>query len=226
MTGGNVQSSQGVTLVGAGHTHARDIGYLLEHAPVLVAADGGANLCHDHGFSPVAVIGDFDSLRDDTGLALNNTRFLHIEEQDSTDFEKSLTHIEAPFVLATGFTGGRIDHTLAVLSTLAQHDGSPVVLLAEKDIVFAAPRALSLRLEAGMRLSLFPMSRLAGQSTGLKWPIDGLDLGPDARVSTSNETTGAVSLRFNTTGCLVILPREALSVALSALCDPTVVPAE
>jgi thiamine pyrophosphokinase len=219
MTLGNVQSSQGVTLVGAGRLHPADIGFLLAHAPLLVAADGGANLCVDHGHFPAAVIGDLDSLRNETRAVLTDTRFLHIEEQDSTDFEKSLTRIEAPFVLATGFTGGRIDHTLSTLSTMVRHNGPPLVLLAEDDIVFASPHRLNLELKAGTRLSLFPVTRVNGRSSGLKWPIDGLELSPDGQISTSNEVTGHVSLHFDRRGCLVILPREALTLVLAALCD-------
>ena len=224
MTQRNVQSSQGVTLIGAGRSSPSDLKLLLARAPILVAADGGANLCLEYGHSPVAVIGDFDSLAISTRAALTETRFLHVEEQDSTDFEKSLTHIEAPFILATGFTGARIDHTLATLSALAQHKGAPVVLMAHDDIVFHAPSHLKLDLPAGTRVSLFPMSPLTGRSTGLKWPIDGLTLRPDGFVGTSNEATGPVSLDLASSGCLIILPREALSFALGALCDPASAP--
>ena len=223
MTRRNVQSSQGVTLIGAGRSSPSDIDLLLERAPVLIAADGGANKCLEYGFSPVAVIGDFDSLTEEARAAFTETRFLHVEEQDSTDFEKSLTHVEAPFILATGFTGARIDHTLATLSALAQYNATPVVLLAHDDIVFHAPPMLYLDLPVGTRVSLFPMSPLIGRSTGLKWPIDGLTLRPDGLVGTSNEATGPITLNLESSGCLIILPREALALALDALCGPALV---
>lgn len=224
MTLRNVQSSQGVTLIGAGRLEPLDIELLLAHAPVLVAADGGANLCLEHGHAPIAVIGDFDSLAEPTRDALHETQFLHVEEQDSTDFEKSLTHIEAPFILATGFTGARIDHTLATLSAMAQHEDYPVILLAHDDIIFHAPPRLSLDLPVGTRISLFPMATVTGRSTGLKWPIDGLTLRPDGFIGTSNEATGPVSLSLETSGCLIILPREALPLAIDAICRSTSLP--
>lgn len=226
MTRCNVQSSQGVTLIGAGRPEPSDISLLLDHAPVLVAADGGANLCLEHGFAPVAVIGDFDSLTDDTRAALPETRFIHIAEQDSTDFEKSLMRIDAPFILATGFTGARLDHTLAALSALAQHNGPPVIVLSEEEIIFHAPRTLTLKLAAGTRVSLFPLGPVHGRSKGLKWPIDELTLRPDGRIGTSNEATGPVSLSLDAPGCLVILQRAVLLAALRALCDPASVPEE
>ncbi len=217
MSDGNVQSLQGVTLVGGGDPKADDIRHLMELAPDLVAADGGANACVKLGFSPLAAIGDFDSLAPETRAALPETRFIHIAEQDSTDFEKCLTRISAPFILATGFTSARLDHTLAALSALVKHDGAPVIVLGEEDIVFASPKTVSLDLEIGSRVSLFPKARITGRSTGLKWPIDGLVLEPAGRIATSNEAMGPVTLDFDAPGCLVILPREALEAALRAL---------
>ncbi len=217
MTDGNVQSSRGVTLVGGGAPSKAAVQKLMEHAPDLVAADGGANECVSFGFSPIAVVGDFDSLTSETRSALPETRFVHVAEQDSTDFNKCLTNIEAPFILATGFTAARVDHTLAVLSELVQHDGAPVIILGEEDVIFAAPTHLSLDLAMGLRLSLFPMCAVEGTSSGLEWPIDGLVLEPDGRIGTSNRVTGPVTLSFKTRGCLVILPAEALPTVLQAL---------
>ncbi|MEM9426068.1 MAG: thiamine diphosphokinase [Pseudomonadota bacterium] len=219
MKTGNVQSSHGVTLVGGGAPREDATRLLLSHAPYLVAADGGANACHSFGLSPKTVIGDFDSLDPKVRADATNTEFIHIAEQDSTDFEKSLTRIEAPFILATGFTSARLDHTLATLSALVRHSGPPVIVLGEDDILFAAPPELSLDLVAGTRVSLFPMAPVQGRSTGLEWPIDGLHLAPDGRIGTSNCATGPVTLTFDAPGCLVILPPEALPAALAALTD-------
>ncbi|MEO1536917.1 MAG: thiamine diphosphokinase [Pseudomonadota bacterium] len=217
MVDSNVQSSRGVTLVGGGAPQAEDVRLLMSHAPDLVAADGGANACLRFGLPPLTVIGDFDSLTAETREALPQTRFIHIAEQDSTDFQKCLANIRAPFVLATGFIARRVDHTLAALSALARHNAYPVILLGEKDIAFSAPPSLVLPLDAGTRVSLFPVSRVQGRSTGLKWPIDGLTLSPDGRIGTSNEATGPITLDFDQNGCLVILPRAALVVTLAAL---------
>lgn len=219
MASSNVQSSRGVTLVGGGAPDAADIRLLMSHAPELVAADGGANACFDYGLAPVAVIGDFDSLKSETRDHLQNTRFLHVSEQDSTDFEKCLTNIEAPFILATGVTVGRLDHTLASLSALVQFQRCPVIVLSEADVIFAAPPRISLDLPTSTRVSLFPMTKITGRSKGLKWPIDGLTLSPTGRIGTSNEAHGPVELQFDRAGCLIILPREALATAMAALID-------
>ena len=220
----NVQSSRGVTLVGRGGPTHENVQIAMSFAPDLVAADGGANFCFRHGFWPKAVIGDFDSLESGTRDALDRTEFIHVREQDSTDFEKCLTLIDAPFVLATGFAARRLDHTLANMSVLARRPGAPTVVLGEHDIVFAAPSSIRLDLPLKMRVSLFPMTRTTGRSEGLQWPIDGLVLEPAGQVGTSNRVTGPVTLEFDPPGCLVLTPPEALGPVLQALVGSNVVP--
>ena len=217
MTLGKVQSDTGVTLVGAGRPHASDIAASMALAPHLVAADGGANSCIAAGVEPCAVIGDLDSITDETRAALPEARIIEYADQDITDFEKCLRLIDAPFVIATGFTEGRLDHTLAVFSVLARCIGPPTIVLGIEDLAFAAPRRLVLDLPEGTRFSLFPMAPVKGCSTGLRWPIGGLTLDPLGRLGTSNLASGRVELEFDSPGCITLIPRLHLSLAISAL---------
>lgn len=213
----NVQSQEGVTLVGAGLPRGQDVADAMIHAPFLVAADGGAAFCMSEQLTPRAVIGDFDSLDPALRDAMDGTRMIRVDEQISTDFEKCLTLIDAPFVIATGFTDGRLDHTMAALSVLARGLGPPTLMIGPEDVIFSAPARLALDLPPGTRLSLFPMAPVTGRSAGLEWPIDGLTLDPMGRIGTSNRVTGPVELAFDTPGCLVIIPRPGLAAALRAL---------
>lgn len=212
-----VDARAGVTLVAGGPVGARDLALALARAPVVVAADGGADRALALGVPPVAVIGDFDSLGDAARVRL--AAVLHpIDEQETTDFDKALRSIRAPFVIALGVLGGRLDHELAALSTLVARVPLPVVALGREDVVFAAPARLHLSLQASDRLSLYPLRPMHGSSAGLDWPIDGLVLAPDARLGTSNRvTSGPVSLSFDAPGMLVILPRARLDAALDAV---------
>ena len=217
MTAPIVTTSQGVTLAGAGTLGVAALRRALAFAPHLVAADGGADRVLRHGHTPHAVIGDMDSLSRQARARLG-ARVHPVPDQDSTDFDKALRSIAAPFVLALGFTGGRLDHTLAAFNTLARHAERRCVLMAGGDLCFLAPPALDLRLRRGMRLSLFPVGPVSGCSRGLRWPIDGLDFAPDAVIGTSNEVTDPdVALRFSGRGMLVILPRGALEPVLAGL---------
>jgi len=217
VTLGRVQSDTGVTLVGAGRPHASDIAETMALAPCLVAADGGANSCIAAGVEPCAVIGDLDSITDETRAALPEAGIIEYADQDITDFEKCLRLIDAPFVIATGFTAGRLDHTLAVFSVLARRIGPPTLVLGNEDVAFAAPRQLVLDLPAGTRLSLFPMTPVKGSSTGLRWPIDGLTLDPQGRLGTSNQASGRVELAFDRPGCITLIPRVHVALAAAAL---------
>lgn len=216
MTGLPIRSDLGVTLIGGGAVTADDLAAGLALAPRLVAADGGADAALALGAIPEAVIGDMDSLSDAGRQALGDARIHRIAEQNSTDFAKALRNIDAPFVIAVGFAGKRLDHTLAALNSMARHQGSPVAMLAHEDLVFRLPPSLDLPLAPGTRVSLFPLGPARGRSTGLEWPIDGIEFAPDARTGTSNRATGPVSLQIEGV-MLALLPREVTATVLQAL---------
>ena len=212
-----VNSRDAVLLLGAGPVRPQDIDAFLGIAPFVVAADGGASHALNHGTALEYVIGDFDSLPQLARDVLPPARQIQITEQDSTDFEKCLGTIEAPLILALGFSGGRVDHELAVYNALIRHEDKRCIVVGADDIVMQAPRHLKLDLPEGTRVSLFPMAPVFGRSTGLRWPIDGIAFAPDGRVGTSNAATGAVELTFDGAGMLLILPRDSLPVLLDAL---------
>ncbi len=185
-------------------------------APRLVAADGGADRLLKLGFEPEAVIGDLDSISQAARRLLAG-RLFAIPEQDTTDFDKALRSIAAPFVLGLGFSGARPDHALAVLHALVRHPERRCLILGGGSVTFLCPPELTLDLPRGSRLSLFPMGRVQGASAGLRWPIEGLDFAPDAQIGTSNQVSGPVSLRFDAARMLVILPSAALPAVLRGL---------
>jgi thiamine pyrophosphokinase len=187
-----------------------------------VAADGGADRLLAFGVTPEAVIGDFDSLTDAAQRAIPSARQHRMAEQATTDFDKALRSVHAPFVLALGFAGARQDHGLAALNTLVRRPERRCIVLGPKDLIFAAPERLELEMAPGDILSLFPMTKVSGHSRGLEWPIDGLDLAPDAMIGTSNQVTARrVELAFDRPGMLVILSRPRLDAAIRALMAAT-----
>ncbi|MEL6644424.1 MAG: thiamine diphosphokinase [Pseudomonadota bacterium] len=212
-----IRSENAVTLVGASEVSIQDIDESLTRAPILVAADGGADHLLAQNHLPSAVIGDLDSLSDAAQTTLPPDRLLSVSEQETTDFEKCLHRIDAPLILALGFTGGRIDHELSVYNALARNPQKTCIVLGTTDLVFLAPRTLDLTLPKASRLSLFPMAPVQGRSQGLEWPIEGIEFAPADRIGTSNRVTGPVHLQFDADGMLVILPRAALDAVWHAL---------
>ena len=216
MTQALVQSTQGVTLAGGGRFSASLLAQARTLAPRLVAADSGADRLLALGVEPEAVIGDFDSISPKARARLAGRMHL-IGEQVTTDFDKALRSIDAPFVLGLGFAGQRLDHGLAVLNTLVRQPAKRCLILSGSDVTFLAPRSLDLSLPKGSRLSLFPMGAVQGESEGLRWPLQDLHFAPDGMIGTSNEVSGPVRLRFDADRMLVILPRSAVGAALHGL---------
>ena len=216
-----VKTPLGVTLIGGGAVPARDYRAALALAPYVVAADSGADrVLRLGGDAPQTVIGDMDSISPAARAAYAG-RLHHIPNQDSTDFDKALGAIEAPFVLGLGFVGARMDHGLAVLSGLLRRPDLPCILLGGRDVIFLAPLDMTLHLPRGARVSLFPMGAVTGRSTGLKWAIDGIAFAPDGMIGTSNCALGPKSiplrLQFSSQKMLVILPRAHLAAARAGL---------
>ncbi|WP_232295805.1 thiamine diphosphokinase [Pseudorhodobacter aquimaris] len=210
-----VDSRGGVTLIAGGPVRRKDLIAAQGLAPCLVAADGGADRALALGAHPAAVIGDLDSItqaaRTELGTAVH-----HIAEQDSTDFDKALRNINAPFVLGLGLLGGRVDHELSALAVLARRAAAACLLIGPQDVIFAAPPLLTIAMRAGDRFSLFPFAPVTGRSEGLQWPIEGIGFSPSGRGGTSNMALGPVRLEMDAPGMLVIVPRARLREALEA----------
>jgi thiamine pyrophosphokinase len=214
----NVVVNHAVTLLGAGRSIPKVVKQALSFAPILFAADGGAKVALNMGLMPEGVIGDLDSLTPEIQQQLPADRVYRFPDQDSTDFDKCLRTIHAPLILATGFTGQRLDHELAAYSSLLRHPDQRCILLGEVDLCFLAPERMRIDLPAGTRFSLFPMASCVANATGLRWPVNGLIMAPDGVIGTSNEvTTGQVTLQVSERKLLVILPRVHLEAVIKAL---------
>ena len=208
-----------ITLVGGGKVKKSLLDAAIVHAPRMVAADGGADTLLALGRMPDAVIGDFDSLSAAGRAAIPSERLHPIEEQDSTDFEKCLSRIDAPLVIGVGFGGGRLDHQLAALHGLMRYPDRSCVLLGKRDLVFLAPPELTLELDEGARFSLFPLGEVAAQSSGLRWPLDEIGFAPGVRIGTSNVVCGPgpVRIECDRPAMLIILPVGLLTHLVQAL---------
>ncbi|APE42959.1 thiamine diphosphokinase [Sulfitobacter alexandrii] len=209
-----------ITLVGGGHATAQELAEALTLAPRCVAADGGAAMALRAGVMPEAVIGDFDSLATEDRLVMPAERLHFIAEQDSTDFEKALTRIAAPLVIAVGFTGGRLDHQLAALHTLMVCADRPCILLGAEEVTFLAPPRISLPTVPDEVVSLFPLGPVTARSSGLHWPLDGLEFAPGVQSGTSNHATGPVTVEVDCPSMLMLLPRRMLRPVAASLVAP------
>lgn len=208
-----------VTLVGGGPVDRAQLAAALALAPEAVAADGGGDVSLPDGRDFAAVIGDMDSLAGADALAARGVALHPVADQDTTDLEKCLTLVAAPIFIGLGFLGGRLDHHLAAMNAIVAHPAPPAILIGGEDICFLCPTELDLTLDAGSRVSLFPMRPVRGRvSEGLRWSVEGLAMAPDGRIGASNVATGdPVRLGFDRQGVLVILPAAELAQAFDRL---------
>ncbi len=210
-----VSSFDPICIVGGARIGNSEIQCLSRIVGQFVAADGGADHLLAAGVTPAAVIGDLDSLSPAARVTFAR-QLWHIPEQDTTDFEKTLCRVAAPWILALGFTGGRMDHALAVLNVLARYRDRAVVLLDSDDASFvAADGPMSLGLPVGSRISLMPLADVRVTATGLRWPLDDRAMHPTGTISASNEVAQP-QVHIHSTGPLLItLPRAHLAAILT-----------
>lgn len=208
-----VDSTAPITLIGGGPVEGSLLAQAVALAPMVIAADSGANVAQDLGQPVEHVIGDMDSV---DLLTLDGTAEVHpIAEQMSTDLDKCLYSTNAPYYLGLGFLNGRLDHQLAACHSLLRAFDKQVMLLGGEDLCFLAPQKMSLELPEGTRFSLFPMGEVSGASKGLKWPIHAYEFSPAMKIGTSNETDAErVELTFNHRRMLVMLPVEFLDTVV------------
>ena len=97
---------------------------LLQPGDYLIAADGGANHLLKMGILPEIVIGDLDSVDENTLFELTSAEVdieQYSEDKDETDIELALHYaaeLQPSSILIIGALGGRLDQTLANLSIL------------------------------------------------------------------------------------------------------------
>ena len=207
-----------VIFLGGGEYSSENVTQALTISDVVVAADSGAAIALENDLHPELVIGDFDSIDPEMLERIPAVGRIHVTEQDTTDFEKCVQRVLCPLVVGVGFTGNRLDHTLAAFSVLSKYSDRRIILLGKEDLVFTAPRNLALSLPVGTVFSLFPMAEVTGRSTGLRWPIEGLRMHPSGQIGTSNEVSEAnVSLKFDQDGMLIILPLNVLGRVVQSL---------
>lgn len=205
-----------LTLLGGGEATRGDLDRALARAPLLVCADGGVNHALDWGLTPAAVIGDGDSMNP-AAVAAAGVPVIEAPDQNWPDVDKALQMLGRQLVLAVGFLGGRLDHHLAALNALSRAPGR-VIAIGSQDVATIIPRRVRLDLPQDTRVSLWPLAPSQGNSTGLRWPIDGLTLDPRGRLGTSNAATGGpVEVTVSDGELLLILPADHLDDLITAI---------
>ena len=145
-------------------------------AALVVAADGGANVCRKHGVVPDVIIGDLDSVTQETLRRSTLSLLLRVTRQDNTDLEKALDFLTAndvPEAVILGADGRRIDFTLGNLSVLWRYY-QRISLTVAGDGWYAMPVRSRMSIDAptGTVVSVIPNGTVAGLTLrGFRYPL-------------------------------------------------------
>jgi len=184
-----------------------------------VAADSGLLHARSAGIEPDLIVGDMDSLPDTSLLdSYPAGRVLRYDtDKDYTDTElafKAALDKGCGEIWIIGGGGGRIDHLFALRSMFEREKFPPRWLTADADIYcldYAVKRELSLTLEKGSLVSVFPLGGgpWEAESAGLKWPLKGLPWDRGFFGLSNIATNGKFKIDCKQGRFMIIIPKEA-----------------
>ncbi|MFT8330997.1 MAG: thiamine diphosphokinase [Bifidobacterium psychraerophilum] len=199
---------------------------------LVVAADGGYDAARSFGFTPDAVIGDFDSLEGDIPDNGHTVR-LH-PEKDDTDMLSAFKiawQQGARIFDVYGGLGGRLDHTIGNLQLLAEvsrHGGIAFLHGADTIVTAISKGALSFpagNVEARRMISVFSHSDTSYDVTeiGLKYELDRVRLRNDHPLGISNEfrRDTPATIRVGEGTLVITFPSEAPSPEWTGTITPS-----
>lgn len=191
----------------------------------VIAADGGVNHCIRFGITPDVLIGDLDSVDNDTLVKLQSAGvevIRHPVKKDETDLELAINYaIEqgAKKITLYGLLGGRWDMSFANVMLLA----SPKYTSIEFKVVNGSLRIFILRGGQSVTISgnpgdLVSALPIGGDAegicyTGLEWPLDKGQILSGSPLGMSNQMLEAEATIGLGSGTLLIFhdQQEALS---------------
>ena len=198
-------------------------------APDLVlAADSGAELAAAAGRSVDVLVGDLDSIAEETldaALADGAVVEAHPADKDATDLELALDAAlqrGADEIVVIGGGGGRLDHLLgnaAVISSPALRGASVRWVLEHETayVVHGGRGRTTIPAAYGTSFSAVPMGGNATGVTisGAKWDLSDAVLKAGSSLGVSNQVRGTEITVEADGGALLVILREEHTVTLS-----------
>ncbi len=206
-----------VTLVGGAGFSKDLLSRSLVLARDIVAADGGANFLPACS-APKYILGDLDSIVSPEKWIEKGSKLIKMSDQDSTDFDKCISVIGSKKIIALGFMDQRLDHFLAVCSSLVK-SRQVIFAVGKRDVIFHMPNDLSIKLPINSRVSLFPLNEIKTvEAVGLKYPVENLKFSPMGKIGTSNISTSEnIRISYQGSGMLGIFSSRHLDIFYNSM---------
>jgi len=182
---------------------------------LVVCADGGIANAKRLGIRPDFIIGDFDSIDQETlkvyrrdGVSIER----HLPEKDETDTELALQFIlnkGADSIVMLGCTGSRFDHTLAnvyLLKELLKHQVEGVIVDPHNEIRMI-DKTMVLTDKENQTISLLPVEEKAEGITleGFQYPLKDETLRQGLSRGISNKITASRAVIDFKKGLLLVI---------------------
>ncbi len=158
----------------------------------LVCADGGADTARKMGLYPDYIIGDFDSIKEETLRFFGTkSKIIKIKRQNDTDVEKCLKFAgrkKAKEAILLGAIGDRLDHSFCNMGIVIKFfDRIKVRIISDKSILTPYSGDVELSTFPDETISLYGFNdKTKITSNGLKYPLKQTSLPFGQRESTSN----------------------------------------
>ena len=162
----------------------------------LVCADGGANSARKLNIIPDVIIGDLDSISDETNTYYSGKSIIiKLKRQNDTDVEKAIKYLvknKYEEVILLGATGDRLDHTICNLGIVLKfYDQINISILHEKSLLRAYDKDVELDTIKNEIISIYGFNEKTKiTSRGLKYPLKNVALPFGKKESTSNVAKG------------------------------------
>ena len=158
----------------------------------LICADGGADSAKKLNLVPGIIVGDLDSVSDETlKFYRKNCEIKKITRQNDTDVEKAIklaVKLKYDEAILLGATGDRLDHSFCNLGIAIKfHDKIDISILHEKSFLKVHRGKVEIKTTPGETVSIYGIDNKTKITTrGLKYPLKNESLPFGIKESTSN----------------------------------------
>ncbi|MCX7833267.1 MAG: thiamine diphosphokinase [Ignavibacteria bacterium] len=178
--------------------------YFIKGKCYIIFADGAANLMRKSKILPDVILGDLDSATMETlkYYLKRNVLVMKFTEQETTDFEKSLLHLEEKGIreiYVFGFMSLRPDHSLNNFSIMKRYYKKMDIYFVDSEyITNFIKNKIRFEYKVNEVISLLPFPYAKGIKTkGLQYPLNNEDLILGIREGTLNySNTKKVEISF------------------------------
>ncbi len=179
----------------------------------LICADGGADTARKMNIIPDYIIGDFDSVKDETlRFFQNKSEIIKIKRQNDTDVEKCLKFAikkKSKEAVLLGAIGDRLDHSFCNMGIVIKFFHKiKVRIISDKSILTPYTGEVGLSTMPDETISLYGFDEKTKiTSYGLKYPLKQTILPFGQRESTSNIAVNNM-VKLKVTGGIIFVIRD------------------